>query len=96
MYTLVNTPKADRDIFLAADWYETQQAGLGNKFIDDLEVLCGYIENNPRLFTQVLPDVHQAPLKKFPYVVLYKIKKSKVFIIAVFNCYQDPAKKSVS
>jgi len=93
MYSVVVSPFADADMLSAAQWYEMQEVELGNKFLDDVEALFEYLESNPLLFSKIAANVHQAPLKKFPYVVLYKIKGKKIHIAAVFNCYQNPSKK---
>ncbi|MEO8761712.1 MAG: hypothetical protein ABI388_09750 [Bacteroidia bacterium] len=93
MYRVVTSAFADADMLAAAQWYEMQEVGLGNKFLDDVEALFAYLESNPLLFRKIAVTVYQAPLKKFPYVVLYKIKGKMVHIAAVFNCYQNPSKK---
>ncbi|MEW6470578.1 MAG: type II toxin-antitoxin system RelE/ParE family toxin [Bacteroidota bacterium] len=93
MYLIFNKPEAEADALEAANWYESQQAGLGDEFIDELEDLYSYLEFNPFLFPKTYLSVRQAPLKRFPYVVLYTIEKRKVFVLAVFNCYQHPRKK---
>lgn len=94
MYKVVNTDFADQDIWEAAQWYEARQEELGSKFIDDIENVLAYLENNPFLYKEIFPNVYQAPLRKFPFVVLYKIKDKIVIVVAVFNCYQSPKKKT--
>lgn len=93
MFFLFNKPEAEKDILEAASWYESQQSGLGNRFLDDLENLFSYIELNPYLFPEKYKDVRQAPMKKFPFVVLFRVTKNKIKILSVFNCYQHPLKK---
>ncbi len=93
MFLVLTKPEADNDILEAAEWYESQQYRLGNKFIDDLETIFRYLESNPKLFPEKLKNARQAPLSKFPYVVLFRIEHKTVFVVAVFNCYQNPKKK---
>ena len=52
---LVLRVQAEVDIDEAASWYETEQAGLGVKFIRDVNLLLERVEENPFQF----PIVHQ-------------------------------------
>ena len=93
MFFVYNKPEADRDLLEAAEWYEEQQKGLGGKFIDEVEELLGYLETNPLLFPIKYKEVRQAILTRFPYVILFRIESKTVIVLAVFNCYLNPAKK---
>ncbi len=46
MYHVVTSAFADADMLAAAQWYEMQESGLGNKFLDDVEALFAYLESN--------------------------------------------------
>jgi hypothetical protein len=93
MFVLFYSPVATSEITEAAKWYNSQQDGLGDQFLNELEHLVFYIGLNPGLFPQKLKSVRQAPLKRFPYVVLFIVEQKQVFIISVFNCHQNPKKK---
>ena len=93
MYSVFNKPEAESDIFQAVEWYESRQLNLGIRFLDHIEKLYSSLEINPYIFPEKYASVRQAPLKYFPYVVLYKIESRKVFVLAVFNCRQNPLKK---
>ena len=47
---LVVQPQSDLDIQAAAVWYEDQRAGLGLRFLDELDLVFQRIEVNPRQF----------------------------------------------
>lgn len=93
MFLLYIKPEAETDILLSANWYEEQQKGLGLKFVNEVEDLPGYIETNPQLFPKKYKEVRQASLKKFPFVILFRIESKKIFIHAVFHCRQNPSRK---
>jgi hypothetical protein len=93
MYNVFNKPEAETDIMQAVGWYESHQLNLGLRFLTHLEKLYSALELNPYIFPEKYLKVRQAPLKYFPYVILYRIEGKKVFVLAVFNCYQDPKKK---
>lgn len=81
------------DIEEAIEYYESQQKGLGVRFKNSLELSISYIEKIPKAFSFYKNKVRKIPLEKFPYMIFYKIYTDKVIIIAVFNTYQNPAKK---
>lgn len=95
MFAVFYDPLAETEISAAAKWYELQQHGLGNRFIDELENLVYYIGLNPALFPQKYKQVRQAPMKRFPYVILFIVEQKQVFITSVFNCRQNPKKKKL-
>lgn len=50
MYRLYLKQEAEYEILNAAQYYDEQQQGLGNRFVDDVEALFAYIEKNPLSF----------------------------------------------
>ncbi|MBL4586378.1 MAG: type II toxin-antitoxin system RelE/ParE family toxin [Flavobacteriales bacterium] len=93
-FTVFNTRKANEDILKASLWYEEQKLGLGLEFIDDVEQLLIFLENQPEIFQKKHGAIREAPLKKFPYVVLFRVEKpDSVTVFAFFHTSKDPAKK---
>jgi len=48
-WKVVARPQAEDDVIQAADWYETQRAGLGGEFIEELIAVFDALEMNPLL-----------------------------------------------
>lgn len=48
-WKVVARPQAENDVIQAADWYETQRAGLGGEFIEELLAVLDALEINPLL-----------------------------------------------
>ena len=46
-YRLVAEPRADLDVAAAYQWYESERAGLGRQFLDQLEAAYGRIAKDP-------------------------------------------------
>ncbi|MFN7841063.1 MAG: type II toxin-antitoxin system RelE/ParE family toxin [Pirellula sp.] len=82
-------PEAERDLEIAADFYESQQSGLGSYFNDslssDIESLRIYagIHESYRGF-------HRSLSKRFPFSIYYKLADECVDIYAVLDARQDP------
>lgn len=93
-YTIYNRAQADRDIVDAASWYEEQKQGLGHEFLDELESMLAYIEAEPLIFQMHYKGIRQAPMQRFPYVLLYQVEDElTIILLAVFHTGQNPNKK---
>jgi len=68
---LVVQPQPDLDIQAAAVWYEDQRAGLGLRFLDELDLVFQRVKDNPRQVPRVEGDVHRALFRHFPYGVYF-------------------------
>ena len=83
----------DNDISNAVEWYESQQKGLGERFIDDWESTANYILSNPLAFSKKIKSFRQAVLKNFPYLIIYEVVGNLIVIYAVINGKQRPKKR---
>lgn len=78
------TSKAELDIEQAYWFYESQQAGLGNRFresvladIDTLETRAG--------IHRIMNGAHCLLVSKFPFMVYYKVLDEVAIVIAVLD-----------
>jgi plasmid stabilization system protein ParE len=87
---LVFRPQAEREINEAADWYEDQGAGLGAEFLRVLEDCIASVERNPHQYPRVHGEVRRAPLRRFPYGLIYRVYEAEVVIVACIHARRDP------
>jgi plasmid stabilization system protein ParE len=87
---VVFTPAARVEVFDAQDWYETQRAGLGNRFREEVGATVIRMAENPQQFQVVLDDVHRARLRKFPYSLFFRLETDTLLVIACFHVKRDP------
>ena len=84
-------PQAESDLEIGADFYESQQAGLGSYFTDclasDIESLRLYAGIHEKYL-----GFHRALSKRFPFAIYYEMTKSSIEIYAVLDCRQNPEK----
>ncbi len=78
-------PEADSEMVDAAVWYESQQKGLGKRFVTAVQDALNRIQLNPELYTLVEGDVRRCPTKTFPFGVLFRIKPDLIVIMATRN-----------
>ena len=74
----------------AASWYESQRSELGVSFIAEIDRVLEAIANQPTLFRIAKVDVRVALVSRFPYAVYYRVKPTRIVVIAVFHTSRDP------
>lgn len=85
---LVLGPGARSDIREAAHWYESQQSGLGDRFLKELDYLFGRIKENPLQFPLIADGVRRGFQRSFPYGAYFIAKANRVEVIAVLNLHR--------
>jgi plasmid stabilization system protein ParE len=68
---LILEPEAEAEIAEAATWYEARNPGRGPQFLRSVESLLGAVLRNPYQYQAVFRDVRRAPLRGFPYGLMY-------------------------
>ena len=83
--------EAEQDLVEGFGFYETQEAGLGDYFIDslfsDIDSLHLYAGIHLVHF-----GYHRLLSKRFPFAIYYKVDSKMASVWAVLDCRQDPAK----
>lgn len=83
--------KAEDDIGLAFQWYEMQQPGLGEDFLVRLRQTLERVGRLPESFPLIYRNVRRALVTKYPYVVFYVAKTTRVVVLAVLHTSRNPA-----
>lgn len=82
-------PSAIADLALGFAFYEKQQAGLGNYFLDslfaDIDSLAHYAGIHRKVY-----GLHRLLAKTFPFAVYYSLEGDMVRVKAVLDCRRDP------
>ncbi|MVN20685.1 type II toxin-antitoxin system RelE/ParE family toxin [Mucilaginibacter arboris] len=94
-YKIRTLNKANRELVEALKWYIDQQDDLASKFLEQFEKDAKAISINPESYPLVKKNFRQAPMAKFPYVILYSIQKKEeaVNIVSIFHTSQHPKRK---
>ena len=83
-------PAADQDVDATFAWYERQQAGLGDQFLQSLGTTVEYIRANPLLYPVVRGSIRRAVLRRFPYLLFDLVEPSRIVVIACLHARRDP------
>ncbi|MBK6474024.1 MAG: type II toxin-antitoxin system RelE/ParE family toxin [Flavobacteriales bacterium] len=81
---------AESQMAKAKAWYELQSPGLGAPFLQTLDETFDSIRTFPRGFPIIRGTLRQAPVKKFPYVIIYQVGRSEVRVLRVIHGRRHP------
>ncbi|HEX5705466.1 MAG TPA: type II toxin-antitoxin system RelE/ParE family toxin [Pyrinomonadaceae bacterium] len=84
-WTVVARPQAENDVLEAADWYDRQQPGLGDEFIEEVVTVVDAIAENPLQNCRRHPikNIRWRYPKRFPYRVIFEvIEEERLVVIA--------------
>ena len=83
--------EAERDLIYGFRFYEEQNPGLGDYFLDslfsDIDSLHLYAGIHSVHF-----GYHRMLSRRFPFAIYYKVANDTADVWAVLDCRQDPAK----
>lgn len=83
-------PEAVAEMIEAAQYYEGRQLGLGSRFLDAVEFTARQIERQPTLGRVDPAGRRRRAVKRFPYRLIYRIKDSDTYILAVAHGSRRP------
>lgn len=87
---LVLRVQAEHDIDEAASWYESEKAGLGLKFIQDVNLLLERIEDNPFQFPVIHGETRRGMARRFPYGAFFTVGEENIVVLAVVHLHRHP------
>lgn len=83
-------PAAEADLAAARQWYNLQRPGLGEDFLDAATAAARFIAERPEVYQILHRDVRRAPLRRFPYGLLFRVYPNVIVVVAVFHARRDP------
>ena len=83
-------PEAQADLLQTRDWYEQQQPGLGEAFSVAMDEAVIKIEAMPQMYAMVFHEVRRGKLRRFPYLIYYRVLSNRIEVIAVLHGSRDP------
>lgn len=94
-YTLRFHEAAKQEFVDAVVWYESQQTGLGKKFITDFESSLERLSANPTHYSKINKQFRQVKVENFPFTIVYEVypRKSVIHIAAVHHTKRHPKKR---
>ena len=89
-YRLEIRSPAQRDILDAVRWYEKERAGLGTRFLDQLDALLERIGEQPLQFPEIETGVRRGLVNRFPYGVYFMPETERIVVLGVLHLHRHP------
>jgi plasmid stabilization system protein ParE len=83
-------PEAEAELAEAIDWYETRGTGLGAEFLRAVEAAVANVARNPLAYPVIENEIRRAPVRRFPYSLMYSANQDEIVIVACFHGRRDP------
>lgn len=88
---LISEPSVDLDVEAAFEWYETEQAGLGVEFLDEVRASYNRIADSPLKYQELRGGIRHALVRRFPCAVYFAVEGDITIVLAVLHASRDPA-----
>lgn len=80
---------AEEEMLEAAQRYEEQATGLGERFLDEVEVCVELLLDQPSIGRRV-GKFRRFPLRKFPFTLIYALEDDDLVVVAVSHQRRRP------
>jgi len=77
--------KAESEMLRAANFYFSQEPGLEQRFLDEVEAGLVSIASHPNSWPIIEGDVRKKVLVRFPFLILYRPEPARIYILAVMH-----------
>lgn len=83
-------PEARLEFLDAVEYYESCNPGLGERFIQSMDLAFESILQNPEAWAEIETDIRRKLTYIFPYALLYTIEEDYILVVAVMHCHKAP------
>jgi hypothetical protein len=87
---VVSHPEAEQELQEAAFWYNKQQPGLGDDFLDEFERTLDRITADPERWRIFQGSNRKLNFHRFPYAIVYILRAGAIYIKAVMPLRRRP------
>lgn len=82
--------EATQEIISAIIWYMEQSPSAADGFIVDLNQRLTSVLHDPHRFAKYLYRTRQSRLRSYPYLIVYRFRRSVVQVVAVAHTSRRP------
>ena len=89
-FVIKKSRRIEYDLLAAAYWYDEQQPGLGEEFLDECDAVIATLSSSALLYAVRFADVRCVRLRRFHrYGVFYVIRGEEVRLVAIHHGSRD-------
>ena len=89
MWTARFRPEIESDLRDGEDWYESKLQGLGHQFLEEYWRVVDRVVENPLQFAIAPNGLRPCRLKRFSYIVYYRVTDHEILFVAVMSGFRD-------
>ncbi len=78
------------EVDAAFAWYDDQRIGLGEEFLEALLGRLEQIQESPEAWAVLYRKIRACPMRRFPYIIYYRVLADRINIIAVQHGHRNP------
>jgi len=78
-----------RDLEIGTAYYQLQQKGLRKRFEKQVHTTFKKIQKFPLAASIAYENVRYQIMERFPYIILYELDGSNIYILRIFNTHQE-------
>jgi len=78
------------DLRNAIRWYDDISVELGNRFRKSVDGRFDAITQRPESFAFAFEEVRFIRLRRFPYLVLFRLHQNAIHVLGIFHSASDP------
>ncbi len=83
-------PEAVVEAGVAYRWYAQHNRAAAQLFLSELEDALNAIAEDPKAYPEYLPGIRRRRLSRFPYLVIYRILRIHIQVIAIAHGHRRP------
>jgi plasmid stabilization system protein ParE len=74
----------------AIAYYNYEKPNLGNDFLSEVLAAFDRIVKYPNAWPKISARTHRCVIRRFPYYIIYQIRKTEILIVAVAHSHRKP------
>ena len=83
-------PEAKEELRAAAEFYESEQRGLGRALLQEVRRTLRFIAERPRASRAERGDVRVRTVARFPYRIYYRAADDEIVVVAIGHRRRRP------
>lgn len=89
-FSVTFRPEVASDLASAANWYDQQESGLGDEFLEEYRRALIRLAELPLARAADHSGLRYLKLDRFPYRTCYRVREKEIVVAAVFHMRRNP------
>lgn len=83
-------PEVHDDVLEAVRWYDNQELGVGDHFLNTFRDVFDSLQRNPLIYPMVHQEFRRVLLRPFPYALYFRLHEEEAVVVMVFHTARNP------